>query len=104
MRLMLVAAAAVVTLSPATAPARIATDLPVTTMPNPGALPEKCRKADRVLVKGKQAGTFGKLGDMPPATEIKTVYRSKDGCPDPLVVRRDVGMPGAGAGRPRSGN
>ena len=76
MRLMLIAATAVVTLSPATAPARIITDLPVTAMPNPGALPEKCRKGDRLRVKEKQKGTLGKLGDMPPATEIKKIGRA----------------------------
>lgn len=100
MRLMLVAAAAVAALSPVTAPARIVTDIPVTSMPNPGALPERCLTRDRVGVKGKQGAGLGKLGDMPPATEIKTVYRSKDGCPDPLVVRREVGKPGAGNARP----
>jgi len=93
MRLMLVAAAAM--LLPATAPARAVDDIAVTAMPNPGALPEKCLKRDRLRVKGKQEGRTGKLGDMPPASQIKTVYRSANGCPDPLIVRGEVGMPQA---------
>jgi hypothetical protein len=92
MRLILTAAV-VTTLSPTTAPARMVDDIPVTAMPNPGALPAKCVKRDRLRVKGRDQATQRKLGDMPPADQIKAVYRSKDGCPDPLVVRYGVGVP-----------
>ncbi len=93
MRLILAAAAAACTLSPVAAPARMVDTIPSTAMPNPGALPERCLKRDRLRVKGRNEAKTGKLGDMPAADHIKTVYRSADGCPDPLVVRHGVGMP-----------
>lgn len=32
-----------------------------------------------------------KLGEMPPATQIYTVYTVVDGCPQPIVVRKGIG-------------
>lgn len=93
MRLILAAAAVAGALTPATAPARTVEMAPSTAMPNLGALPERCLKRDRLRVKGRNEAKSGKLGDMPAADQIKTVYRSADGCPDPLVVRHGVGMP-----------
>jgi len=97
MRLILAAAAVAGVLTPATAPARTVevtpSMAPSTAMPNLGALPEQCLKRDRLRVKGRNEAKSGKLGDMPAADQIKTVYRSADGCPDPLVVRHGVGMP-----------
>lgn len=42
---------------------------------------------------GAAAGKPGvrKLGEMPPASQILTVYRTVDRCPVPVVLRRDVG-------------
>jgi hypothetical protein len=98
MRLM-PALAAAAALSSAAAPARttdaIPPTAPSTTMPVIGTVPEKCVTNDRLRVKTTDRGSQRKLGEMPPADQIKTVYRSKDGCPDPLVVRYGVGAPNA---------
>ncbi len=32
-----------------------------------------------------------KLGDLPPAAQILTVYHTVDNCPEPVVLRREVG-------------
>jgi hypothetical protein len=94
MRLMSALAAAAA-LSSTAAPARTTDAIPPTTMPVIGTVPEKCVTTDRLRVKRTDRGSQRKLGDMPPADQIKTVYRSKDGCPDPLVVRYGVGAPNA---------
>lgn len=94
MRLM-PALAAAATLLPVAVPARTTDAVPSTTMPVIGTVPEKCMAKDRLRVKRTDRGSQRKLGDMPPADQIKTVYRSKDGCPDPLVVRYGVGVPKA---------
>ena len=41
--------------------------------------------------QGKELAKVRKLNEMPPANQVLTVLRSEDGCPKPVVVRRDIG-------------
>jgi hypothetical protein len=41
--------------------------------------------------RDEQPARIRKLGEMPPADQVLTVYRTEDGCPKPVVVRRDIG-------------
>ncbi|HEU0044885.1 hypothetical protein [Sphingomonas sp.] len=50
------------------------------------------RAADRVTAR--QPARIRPLADMPPARLIKGVFREVDGCPQPIVVREQVGEPG----------
>ena len=52
-----------------------------------------CVKPKFEQVEQKQRFRAGKLGDMPPATQVLGVYNEVDGCPQPIVVRDSVGMP-----------
>ena len=46
------------------------------------------------LVAGKQPPPgVRKLGEMPGAAQILTVYRTVDKCPEPVVLRRGIGAP-----------
>jgi len=54
----------------------------------------QCEDAARKVATGRTVRA-GKLGDMPPAQEIKAVWRfDEKGCPKPLVVRAEVGAKG----------
>ena len=93
MRLMPAVVMVAATLSPFAALARTVEAIPSSNMPVIGTVPERCVTNDRLRVKGRSEVKSRKLGDLPPADEIKAVYRSKEGCPDPLVVRHGVGTP-----------
>lgn len=41
--------------------------------------------------QGSEPAKVRKLNEMPPANQVLTVLRSEDGCPKPVVVRRDIG-------------
>ncbi len=53
-----------------------------------------CRPgANRATAPGR--ASVRKLGEMPPGQQIKAVWRfDADGCPSPVVVRREVGANG----------
>jgi len=56
--------------------------------------PVRCEDAARKVATDRTVRA-GKLGDMPPAQEIKAVWRfDEKGCPKPLVVRAEVGAKG----------
>jgi hypothetical protein len=56
--------------------------------------PVQCEDAARKVATDRTVRA-GKLGDMPPAQEIKAVWRfDEKGCPKPLVVRAEVGAKG----------
>lgn len=72
----------------------------------PAALPQMpelrrdCPVDARVRPVGDpEAGRFRRLGDLPPAAHLLTVFRVVDGCPAPVIVRADIGA-GIRARRP----
>jgi hypothetical protein len=78
MRSLVVAALLVL---PAAAPAQMRSPLD----PKPGCAPASDKaNADRTIGPRR-------LGDLPPASEYKAVWRTENGCPKPLVVRRNSG-------------
>ncbi len=97
MRRIALALSAVATLSPIMAVAE--TVGPLLSMPNHGQPPAHCTRPDRLKVDGQPMAGTQRLGDLPPADQIKTVYREMNGCPAPLVVRSGVGA--SGLARPR---
>ena len=61
-----------------------------------------CRRPDVHLIereKGRK-GKFNRLGELPPAQLMLTVYREVDGCSEPVIVRHGYGL-GAPAARDR---
>ena len=70
--------------------------LSLTTATSPAApvSAKVCKKPDFEKIERKGPARLGKLGDMPPGKQILTVYNEVDGCPQPIVVRDGVGMPG----------
>ncbi len=72
--------------------------------PSPPSPPVKakidCRTGPSVAVAPAMSrGVMQRLGDLPPATQIQTVYREVAGCPTPVVLRDGIGA-NAHLGRP----
>lgn len=57
------------------------------------ATPKSCGGELRPVEQDKEPMRPNKLGELPPASQFLTVYREVDGCPKPVVVRRDIGAP-----------
>lgn len=56
----------------------------------PASPPPTCAPhADRAA--GAKTAGVSKLGDLPDAVELRTVWRMVDGCPKPVVLRDGVG-------------
>lgn len=61
----------------------------------PPKVADKCKPANVKAADGQIPSARARpLADMPPAVEIKALYREVNGCPKPIVVRRNVGNPG----------
>lgn len=56
--------------------------------------PKRCAKPAVERAEARRPLQMRKLGDMPPARQIKGVFNEVDGCPAPIVVRDSVGLPG----------
>lgn len=52
-----------------------------------------CARPQADRVDARQPARMRKLGEMPPAKQILGVLREVDGCPQPIVVREEVGQP-----------
>jgi hypothetical protein len=50
-----------------------------------------CTPSATLVGGGAQKPGVRKLGELPPASQILTVYRTVDKCPEPIVLRRGVG-------------
>ena len=59
--------------------------------PTPKPIAERCAPtAGHTWWQG--GARVGKLGDEPPAAQVRTVYRTDaDGCPTPVVLREGIG-------------
>ncbi|WP_156340289.1 hypothetical protein [Sphingomonas sp. Leaf17] len=63
-----------------------------------------CRTGPSVAASRRAAPVgMHKLGDLPPAAQIQTVWRQVDGCPTPVVLRDGIGA-NPGSGGPVSGD
>ena len=53
-----------------------------------------CRRPDVHLVERDKGGKgkFNRLGELPPAQLMLTVYREVDGCSEPVIVRHGYGL------------
>lgn len=65
-------------------PIDMATDMKSPLDGKPGCV----RGADKA--KGQKGFGAKRLGDLPPASQYKAVWRTEDGCPKPLIVRRNI--------------
>ena len=86
MRLLVLALAAALPAASAAAPAPDRSDpwvQPVRTVPAEAA---KCRKADVHQADRRAPVQFKKLNELPPAVGYMAVYRTIDGCEEPLTV------------------
>jgi len=67
---------------------------PVTAAPRtstPGSLADRCAPAAS-RTAGQGPAQVRKLGEEPPAAQLRTVYRTDvDGCPVPVVLREGIG-------------
>ena len=59
--------------------------------PNPRPALKHCDARLQHADRDSMPARARKLSEMPPANQIKTVYREMDGCPKPMIVRRDIG-------------
>jgi hypothetical protein len=58
----------------------------------PVNLAEHCTPSAGMTAARRQPPRIRKLGEEPPADQFYAVYRmGRDGCPDPIVLRKDVG-------------
>ena len=56
------------------------------------AVKASCRGGPVVAAEtGPATGVIRKMGDLPPAAQIQTVWRQVDGCPTPVVLRDGIG-------------
>jgi hypothetical protein len=53
--------------------------------------PARCAPAAGIVADHDGRIAPRKLGEMPPASQIYTVYTVVDGCPRPVVVRKGIG-------------
>jgi hypothetical protein len=51
---------------------------------------EQCKVGARTAV-GSEKPSSRKLGELPPAQLVLTVYREENGCPKPVIVRHNIG-------------
>lgn len=86
MKHVLAAAALLIGLPPATAQ----TQLLPNTGPKPVVPVDRCT-GPRTADTPKVAGGARKLGEEPPAARLYTLYRSVDGCPQPIVLEERIG-------------
>lgn len=63
----------------------------VAAAPNPRPAAKQCDARLQHADGDTAPARARKLNEMPPANQIKTVYREVDGCPKPMIVRRDIG-------------
>ena len=59
-----------------------------------------CRRPDVHLAESDK-GKFNRLGELPPAQLVLTVFREVDGCSEPVIVRHGYGL-GAPATDPQA--
>ena len=59
---------------------------------DPSKLADRCGTGNGLAQYRKDGGLrVQPLGAMPPAAEIRAVYRTVDGCPAPVVLRKGIG-------------
>ena len=80
-------------------------------VPDPSAVPSARSIAEDVgsgCRTFRHAGPSGasaesrKLGELPAGDLVLTVYRTENGCPEPLIVRKGIGGPGEAAAAPEA--
>lgn len=60
--------------------------------PTPAPL-KQCAQPQPEQIEARHPIGMRKLGEIAPAKQLLGVYRSVDGCPNPIVVREEVGLP-----------
>ena len=91
MRLLVLAVAAILPTGSAVAPAQQTAPAPVTSnqraQPLPGASPaQNCRRPDFRQADRNGPTQFKRLDQLPDATAYMAVYRTVDGCEEPMTV------------------
>lgn len=65
---------------------------------------KKCAPTPGLIDYQDGTATVRRLGEMPPAAHVLTVYRAVDGCPTPVVLRRGIGADNGAERPPISGD
>ena len=55
-----------------------------------------CQHPGAKLTADAMSGYYRKLGDLPPANHVLTLFRTVGGCAQPVIVRYGIGAAGRG--------